>query len=85
MQPLWPDVSLDVLKVPQALKSPIVKLQKYCQSSQLGDPVFTVLPTPRGDGFYCTVTVAGESYTGAIRLDEGKAKDSAAERVTQFL
>ena len=54
------------------------KLQEYCEKFQLSDPDFAVLSTQSGGGFYSTVTIAGESYTGAIRLDEEEAKESAA-------
>ena len=86
MQPLWPEVTLDVPIIPQVsiTQSYTAKLQEYCQKLNLSDPNFAVLPTQRGGGFYCTVTIAGESYTGAIRLDEEEAKESAAEEVVQM-
>ena len=77
MQPLWPKVTLDVPTTP-ITKSCTTELQEYCHKHQLSDPDYTVLPTQRGGGFYCTVTIAGESYTGVIRLDEKEAKESAA-------
>jgi len=81
MQPLWPQVSLDVPIIPQVStkKSCITKLREYCQKWNLSGPDFTVLPTQGGGGFYSTVTIAGESYTGIIRLEEDEAKESAAE------
>ena len=60
-------------------------LQKYCQVHQLSDPDYTVLPTQKGGGFYCTVTVGGRPYTGAIRVDEKEAKESAANFAVQML
>ena len=66
-------------------KSMIAKLQEYCQEYQLDDPDYTILPTQRGGGFYCAVTIAGESCNGAIRLDEEEAKESAAETFFQLL
>ena len=86
MQPLWPEVTLDVPIISQVpiTKSCIAKLQEYCQKLNLSDPNFAVQPTQRGGGFYCTVTIAGESYTGAIRLDEEEAKECAAEEIVQI-
>ena len=63
--------------VPQT-NSSTSKLQGYCEKFQLNDPDFAVRSTQSGGGFYCTVTIAGESYTGAIRFDEEEAKESAA-------
>ena len=54
------------------------KLQEHCQYFELGDPVYKVFSTQSGGGYYCTVTIAGEPHTGAIRLDEEDAKESAA-------
>ena len=65
----------------QQNKSCTIKLQEYCRKFQLSDPDYTILPTQRGGGFYSKVTVAGKSYTGAIRLDEDEAKESAAVEV----
>ena len=63
----------------------VVKLQEHCEEFQLDDPDYVVLPTQRGGGFYCTVTISGEPYTGAIRMDEEEAKESAAETFLNFL
>jgi len=86
MQPLWPEVSLDVPIIPpvSTTKSYIAKLKEYCQKLSLSDPDFTVIPTQGGGGCYSTVTIAGELYTGPIRLEEEEAKESAAEEVTQI-
>jgi len=66
-------------------KSSTDKLQEYCQEYELGEPDFAVIPTQGGGGFYSTVTIGGETYTGAIRLDKEEAKKSAAEVFFQLL
>lgn len=65
------------LSFPQTI-SYIDLLQEYCQKLQVMDPDYKVIPTQRGGGFYCTVSIENKSYTGAIRLDKEEAKKSAA-------
>lgn len=86
-QSLWAEVSLDVPILPEETTaiSFITELKEYCQKHKLGIPGYKVLPTQRGGGFCCLVTIAGEPYTGAIRLDEEEAKESAAEFAVQKL
>jgi len=55
------------------------RLDELNRRFRFSNPHYIVLPTERGGGFYCTVIIAGKSYTGAIRLDEKEAMESAAE------
>ena len=76
---------LPMLLQESTTKSQTAKLQEYCEEHELGDPDFAVIPTQGGGGCYCRVTITGESYNGAIRLDKEEAKESASEVFFQLL
>ena len=81
-----PPLSEVSFNTPQTLttKSCATKLQEYCQKHQLGDPVYSTIHTLQNT-FYSTVTIAGESYTGAVRLEKEEAKECAAEVALKLL
>ena len=62
-----------------------LKLQTYCQELHINKPDYTVFSTQSGDGFYCTISIAGKSYTGAIRLGEKEAKECATQEAVAQL
>ena len=83
-QPLWSQTFSMVQTVSQA-RFYTTKLQEYCRSFQLIDPVYTVVPAQSGSGFYSTVTIAGRSYIGALGLNEEEARKSATAEVAMQL
>ena len=61
-------------------KTPVSKLQEYCQQNDLKAPEYKESPTQKGGGgFRYTVTVRGKPYTGAVKPRKQEAKQSAAE------
>ena len=85
MQPLWPEISIDVpVMLPIVMRKYYThKLLEFCHKYFLGDPEYEISSTQKGGGIFYTVTVAGVAYTGAIRLDLAEAKESAAEAAVQ--
>ena len=59
------------------MKTPVTKLQEYCQQNNAPLPVYKALQVPAG--FQYTVTVGDREYTGEIKGGKQDAKHSAAE------
>ena len=65
------------------MKTPIAKLQEYCQQNSLDLPVYKDVQAT--GGFRCTVKVKSKQFTGETRSAKQDAKHSAAEVALQHL
>ena len=65
------------------MKTPISKLQEYCQQNKLTPPSYNEFQV--SGGFYFVVTVRSKQYSGETRSTKQEAKHSAAEAALQQL
>lgn len=80
---LPPQTRIPVSSPPSVPKTPIAKLQEYCQQNNTALPVYKALQIPIG--FRYTVTVRDREYTGEVQGSKQDAKHSAAEVAYQQL
>ena len=65
------------------IKTPISRLQEYCQQNKLTPPNYNEFQV--SGGFHFVVTVGGKQYSGETRSKKQEAKHSAAETALQQL
>ena len=65
------------------MKTPIAKLQEYCQQNCLTLPAYKEVQV--AGGFRWTVTIRDKQYSGEIKSSKQDAKHSAAEVALQRL
>ena len=80
---LPPQNRTPVSSPPSVPKTPITKLQEYCQQNNTALPVYKELQVPIG--FRFTVTVRDREYTGETKGNKQDAKHSVAEVAFQQL
>ena len=68
---------------PPVMKTPISKLQEYCQQNKLTPPHYNEFQV--SEGFRFAVTVRGKQYSGETKRKKQEAKHSAAEAALQQL
>ena len=84
VQPCLPPQNRTPVSLPPSVpKTPVTKLQEYCQQNNTALPVYKALQVPVG--FRYTVTVRDREYTGEIKGNKQDARHSAAEVAFQQL
>ena len=78
-----PQTRTPVSSPPSVPKTPVAKLQEFCQQNNTALPVYKALQVPVG--FRYTVTVRDREYTGEIKGSKQDARHSAAEVAYQQL
>lgn len=78
-----PQSRTTVRSPPSVMKTPVAKLQEYCQQNDLKLPEYKELQAT--GGFRCTVTVRGKQYSGEVKSKKQDAKHSVAEVALQRL
>ena len=68
---------------PPVMKTPISKLQEYCQQNKLTPPHYNEFQV--SEGFRFAVTVRGKRYSGETKRKKQEAKHSEAEAALQQL
>ena len=80
---LPPQTRPPVCSPSSVMKTPIAKLQEYCQQNYLTLPAYKELQV--AGGFRWTVTIRDKQYYGEIKSNKQDAKHSAAEVALQRL